>query len=562
MREQGYNFVYLPLTTQKARHIVHSVGISYAKKLDKPFSNRLNRFSEERHETLGAYWGNKPTIDSEPSEERKLARIQAAANVEYATAREIARFADLDSLKLPEVKRAAAESIQGSTNDFLSVGFLEQAIAVARTVARITFQHGAASGSGFLISDRLLLTNNHVIPDSATARDLMAEFEYELDGNGTPKIPTRFEFDPALFFMTDSADDLDYTIVGIGRKISGPRTLQELGFCQLLPRADKHSLGEFVNVIQHPHGRLKQVVLRENQLVSRGDRVLHYVADTQEGSSGSPVCNDQWQVVALHHFGKPHLETDGPNGGPITLNVNEGIRISSILQEVRNNTPSVNVSSRKLIEHALRGESTESTRGIIPSSHAKQNNAESNHPDSSASISMYLPISVTLGAEEHTLSQLGHDDNRLVAVLTPGTQQDSEYDSQVQRQDLLNVSDSQVSDYSLHAQNDESLTEIEYSSEKPSSITLNKLKSTPKKEDLTIIKGIAESTQKLLNANQIFTYTDLRDSNSEKLVEILEAAGHATYMIESWSLQAALASDSQWEALSEYQSTPTSEHFA
>jgi endonuclease G, mitochondrial len=66
-----------------------------------------------------------------------------------------------------------------------------------------------------------------------------------------------------------------------------------------------HSLGEVANIVQHPDGRLKEVVLRENRLVARLDTVLHYVADTEPGSSGSPVFNNQWQAIALHHWGGP-----------------------------------------------------------------------------------------------------------------------------------------------------------------------------------------------------------------------------------------------------------------
>jgi endonuclease/exonuclease/phosphatase family metal-dependent hydrolase len=52
------------------------------------------------------------------------------------------------------------------------------------------------------------------------------------------------------------------------------------------------------------------------------DKVLRYRTDTEPGSSGSPVFNNDWQLVALHHAG---YREDGGTA------VNEGIRISAIV---------------------------------------------------------------------------------------------------------------------------------------------------------------------------------------------------------------------------------------
>ena len=40
------------------------------------------------------------------------------------------------------------------------------------------------------------------------------------------------------------------------------------------------------------------LALRENQIVDLLEQFLHYRTDTEPGSSGSPVYNDQWQIVA------------------------------------------------------------------------------------------------------------------------------------------------------------------------------------------------------------------------------------------------------------------------
>jgi endonuclease G len=134
--------------------------------------------------------------------------------------------------------------------------------------------------------------------------------------------------------------------------VDGEGTLSDFGYCPLIGSDDKHVLGEFVNIIQHPEGDYKQVVLRENQLVTRLEKLLHYLADTNPGSSGSPVFNDQWEVIALHHWGGP-TELVTPDGKPVRKDVNEGVRISKILSDLISKRNSIKESQRILLDAAL-----------------------------------------------------------------------------------------------------------------------------------------------------------------------------------------------------------------
>ncbi len=82
-------------------------------------------------------------------------------------------------------------------------------------------------------------------------------------------------------------------------------------------------IGGHVGIIQHPNGGPKQIALTANQVVSIFDHRVQYTTDTLPGSSGSPVFNDDWKVVAIHHSGG-NLEVN-PAGDKRF--VNEGILV-------------------------------------------------------------------------------------------------------------------------------------------------------------------------------------------------------------------------------------------
>ncbi|MBV9787950.1 MAG: DNA/RNA non-specific endonuclease [Chloroflexi bacterium] len=313
---------------------------------------RIRETAEERSRVLQAVRAGQP-LEAEEERSRKIERFQAVTGVNQQQAENLADYADPASLGLADEARLGAERIQGRTTDFVGVSFLELARNAANAVARVVFRNGQPLGSGFMISDQLFLTNNHVIASREDCRELLIEFNRELGTDRRPKPVTQFALDPARFFATNPEDDLDFTVVAVGERVRGSADLDSFGCCPLLATDDKHILGEFVNVIQHPDGDYKQVVLRENLLVARLDTVLHYLADTQPGSSGSPVFNDQWEVIALHHWGEPFREIELPNGQPVQREVNEGIRISAIVRSLKERLSMIDATEQQLLALAL-----------------------------------------------------------------------------------------------------------------------------------------------------------------------------------------------------------------
>ncbi|WP_320780319.1 serine protease, partial [Streptomyces sp. CRN 30] len=220
------------------------------------------------------------------------------------------------------------ERIIGAANEMRAVNFLTRGVRAARTVARVTIVEDgrrAGFGTGFLVGERLLLTNNHVLPDAATATGSFAEFDLEADVDGVPKPVDPYDLAPDELFVTDP--ELDYTLVAVAVGSDGRRPGAAHGRLRLIARQGKIVIGEAVNVIGHPEGRPKEIAVRDNGLVNQLPQFLHYRTDTAPGNSGSPVCNDQWEVVALHHAGVPDPDGTG-------WIANEGARVSAILRHL------------------------------------------------------------------------------------------------------------------------------------------------------------------------------------------------------------------------------------
>ena len=95
------------------------------------------------------------------------------------------------------------------------------------------------------------------------------------------------------------------------------------GFIPLRPTVS-YPEGLRLNVIQHPRGRKKEVVVQQNELTDVHTNVIHYFSDTDYGSSGSPVFNNTWDLMALHHARTP------------SESANEGMRIDKIVADLRN----------------------------------------------------------------------------------------------------------------------------------------------------------------------------------------------------------------------------------
>ena len=94
--------------------------------------------------------------------------------------------------------------------------------------------------------------------------------------------------------------------------------------------------GAALNIIQHPAGEVKQIAIRRNDFVGPLDgdsNRFTYLTDTLPGSSGSPVFNDDWEVVGLHRGARKLPEPAYLRGETIKYN-NVGVVMRAILQDL------------------------------------------------------------------------------------------------------------------------------------------------------------------------------------------------------------------------------------
>ncbi|MEU6257864.1 serine protease [Streptomyces sp. NPDC047043] len=318
-----------------------------------------DRSREERERQIAAAAARY----EETSDERQVVERKQDAGVTFpdspeALAARAARLLDRQAVPAalaveairaePLAAPAAYERILGVSKDLQAWSFLPRGARAARTVARISVRENGRElplGTGFLVSPSLLMTNHHVLTDAEAARQCFLEFDAQVTVDNAPQTPTRLELDPDGFFVAD--ERLDFALVQVAPGPERRPPGETFGWNRLSAQPGKLVIGEPVNVIGHPMGRLKEIAVRDNMLQVRLDDFLHYLTDTEPGNSGSPVFNDQWEVVALHHSGVPRKDDQGrvlrrdgqiwrPGDGDDAIDwvANEGVRISSILKHL------------------------------------------------------------------------------------------------------------------------------------------------------------------------------------------------------------------------------------
>lgn len=228
-----------------------------------------------------------------------------------------------------------------------TVPMVERMLQVCASVGSVNTRRLVRKGTGFLIDRRQLwgdgpeglvfVTNAHVMSETfrgAAVRPADAVISFEMDGS-TGAMPQLFQVDTVLFSSDPgevgvpigTCDYLDVTVVTLKALPPGARglTLQ-----QTLPdfRARARAY-----VVGHPKGAELQISLHDSVLLDYDPlpRLIHYRTPTDPGSSGSPVFNEHWEVIGVHHAGSDNARRLDGKG---TYEANEGIALSALCRKL------------------------------------------------------------------------------------------------------------------------------------------------------------------------------------------------------------------------------------
>lgn len=247
---------------------------------------------------------------------------------------------DIDKIsKWQDVSEETLEVLTMGRSTLLPVNFLARGVQKSKAVGKVEIKIGSNRvnvGTGFLfkvkgINDLFFITNYHVINDRKDIDKTKVIFDYELDIDGNSIASKSFRIDENRAWYCSPVNEYDTTIFNL---IDDHNELESYGYIEL--KEIEIAQNDFVNIIQHPGGEMKQISLYHNIVTNTSERVVQYLTDTLKGSSGSPVFNYDWEVVALHHSGggnKPG-EPVLPEG---IKSRNEGIFINKIIQFVKDN---------------------------------------------------------------------------------------------------------------------------------------------------------------------------------------------------------------------------------
>jgi V8-like Glu-specific endopeptidase len=200
------------------------------------------------------------------------------------------------------------------------IAALQRLLELAPAVCRleVVVPGDSQRATAFRIGSDLLLTNWHALHfGQVAAAQVTAEFGFEDDGKGGTKATTAIACDVASM-AGDAADD--WCVIRTAAPIAATIPLIPLS------AAADPVLNAPAFIIQHPGGEKKRVAYTRNQITGFDDRIVHYLSDTQYGSSGAPVLDDSGKIVALHRAGGRPQEV----AGKPPVKKNEGIRIARV----------------------------------------------------------------------------------------------------------------------------------------------------------------------------------------------------------------------------------------
>jgi hypothetical protein len=278
---------------------------------------------QSQHAEYAGFFGNKPPVEVQTS-----GQPQAV---------------------LPAVDPGFEHSLKKALGFFEATHFATMLGRMSGRVCRIELNdNDGTMGTGFLVGPQAVLTNYHVaekfLKGTHPAKRVRLRFDYfKPQPDSTPSDGVLVGLDlskPDAWKLAESiyspgekagtldnppptAEQLDFALLRLDRAIGGESVEGKPRGWIDLPANQPPLLGlPFLMILQHPDKLPLKLAFDtdpKTELKNEGLRV-RYQVNTERGSSGSPVFDKDWKLVALHHYGDPNFGDPKFNQGiPIGL---------------------------------------------------------------------------------------------------------------------------------------------------------------------------------------------------------------------------------------------------
>lgn len=251
--------------------------------------------------------------------------------------------------RLASVTKQQHQAVLGDVGT-RTYSWLQEGLRAAKSVA-IIFKDGAPHGTGFAVVGKeldpklgdeiVVLTNAHVVsgigyPDAAKPTEATVRFELiHQEGLG----PYSYNVDKKLIWESHP-DEHDVAVLRLDPAVPSEQISERI----------YHELPELsgdrkrVYIIGHPSGREISISFQDNELIAYEREVyespnsivpcrIQYRAPTEPGSSGSPVYDQSWRIIGIHHAGGRYVQK--LDGSRNTHAANEGLWIESMRRALR-----------------------------------------------------------------------------------------------------------------------------------------------------------------------------------------------------------------------------------
>jgi S1-C subfamily serine protease len=187
-----------------------------------------------------------------------------------------------------------------------------KALKARKSIVRIESPIGNAIGTGVLIANNLLLTCYHIFTKTQV-KQAWARFDYKSENNNSDR--NLFELDTNFIINRNQPD---FALLKIKSQVQ--RKSISINENSILDS------GEEIRIIHHPQGK-PLLISNLGEIIQVGEDYIDHNLQTDDGSSGAPIFNNQWELIAIHQ-GNVGISRD------FEPNTTAGIPIRSIWNQI------------------------------------------------------------------------------------------------------------------------------------------------------------------------------------------------------------------------------------